>query len=123
MTRIRKFNTDLVEETAVSRPSADLLVSGDPQFCGWPFLNEGGISSGIWSATPGAHKMSRGEFTKEYFYILEGEVEITESGENPKIYKAGDLVVVEPNFRGIWRTLKPIKKHYFSIDLQSRTLS
>ena len=50
-------------------------------------------------------------------YILEGEVEVTDSETGDKIdFKTGDLVQFETGLKCIWNVKKPVRKHY-SFDL------
>ncbi len=53
----------------------------------------------------------------ETCYLLEGEVEVTDSTTGEKIkFKKGNLVQFEKGLNCIWNVKKPVKK-YFSFDL------
>jgi len=53
----------------------------------------------------------------ETCYILDGEVEVTDSETGEKIdFKTGDLVQFEKGLKCVWNVKKPIRKHY-SFDL------
>ena len=53
----------------------------------------------------------------ETCYILEGEVEVTDSDTGEKIeFTKGDLVQFEKGLKCVWNVKKPIRK-YFSFDL------
>ena len=50
-------------------------------------------------------------------YVLDGEVEVTDSETGEKInFKTGDLVQFEKGLKCVWNVKKPIRKHY-SFDL------
>ena len=53
----------------------------------------------------------------ETCYLLDGEVEVTNSKTGEKIqFKKGDLVQFEKGLKCIWNVKKPVRK-YFSFDL------
>ncbi|MEI2805146.1 cupin domain-containing protein [Albidovulum sp.] len=96
------------------RPEPDLLIEGAPEFMSWPLI-EARTMSGVWAASPGHHRVMRGEDLIESFYILEGEIELFEEGQAaPKRFGPGDLVVLEPGFRGSWKTISAMRKVYFT---------
>ncbi|MFC4625810.1 cupin domain-containing protein [Daeguia caeni] len=118
MSRLKGISTHELIATNVSRPDPARVLKGNPEFTTAPFYSSH-VQSGIWTATPGEHRVSRDEKTHEHFYILEGEIELEEEGSNEvRKFGAGDLVVIEPSFRGIWRTLKPVRKLYFTVHIQ-----
>lgn len=117
MSNLKSISTRVLGETVSSRPDAAMVLQGDPQFSTWPCF-QGPISSGVWMATPGEHKVERDTDTLEHFFILEGDIELHETGQSdPQYFSAGDLVVIKPNFRGIWRTLTTVKKIYFTVNV------
>lgn len=116
MSLLKKLNPYSLGDGIHSRPSEDIVLEGDPQFTAWP-SREDPVQVGVWAATPGLHAMQRDETTWEQFYLLEGEIEITEEGHPPRRFTAGDVVIIEPSFRGTWRTIAPVKKLYVSVQL------
>lgn len=46
----------------------------------------------------------------EFMVFLEGQVEITDSAGNSKVYGPGDMIVMPKGFTGTWRQLSPIRK-------------
>lgn len=116
MSLLKQFNPRSLGEGINSRPSKEVVLEGDPQFTSWPSQEEP-VQIGVWAATPGLHAMKRDGKTWEQFYLLEGEIEITEEGHSPRRFTAGDVVIIEPNFRGTWRTIAPVKKLYVSVQL------
>ena len=117
MSKLKYFRPSDAGEPVIDRPQPEKLLEGAPEFRSWPCADSGKVLTGIWSATPGMHKVERDESGLEQFYLLEGEVELTEEGGEPQRFGAGDLVVIEPNFRGTWRTISPVKKVYFFVEL------
>ena len=68
-------------------------------------------SWGTWSKETSEFDWSYGD--TETCYILEGEVEVTDSESGEKIdFKKGDLVQFEKGLKCIWNVKKPIRKHY-----------
>lgn len=117
MSRLKSVSTIDLSNGEVSRPDPAIVLKGDPEFTTWPFVSET-IHSGVWMATPGEHKVARDGSTLEQFYILEGEIELHEQGTDvARRYSAGDLVVIEPNFHGVWRTLSTVRKVYFTVNI------
>lgn len=96
-----------------SAPAAGMVIDGSPAFRTWPLV-EGANMTGVWAASPGHHQIIRDNGLFESFYILEGEMEMFEDGTpEPRRFGPGDLVVIEPGFRGSWKTLTPLRKVYF----------
>lgn len=116
MSLLRKIDIGNLGQGSVSRPSQEKLLEGNPEFTAWPTREEP-VQIGVWAATPGLHVMDRDEVTWEQFYLLEGEIEVTEEGQPPRRFRTGDIVIVEPKFRGTWRTVAPVKKLYVSVQL------
>lgn len=113
---LKQFSPHSLGEGVRSRPSESIVLEGTPQFTAWPNQDEP-VQVGVWAATPGLHRVKRDATTWEQFYLLEGEIEITEEGHRPRRFTAGDVVIIEPNFRGTWRTIAPVKKLYVSVQL------
>ncbi len=114
MNRLKHTAPSTAGPGLASRPDPEAVLEGAPEFTTWPCL-DGPVQSGIWAATPGLHRVSRDDSTFEQFYILEGEIELAEDGcDTPRRFGAHDLVVIEPGFRGTWRTITPVRKIYFT---------
>jgi len=94
-------------------PLPERLISGAPEFSTWAMdeSRSGQIKSGVWQATPGETRSIKGE-TFEFCHILEGVVEITEDGQPPVTYRAGDSFVMKPGFSGVWKTIVTVRKFY-----------
>ena len=117
MSKLKFFRPSTAGIPEFAAPAPDRVLEGNPQFSTWPLSEIGGVSTGIWGATPGSHRVERDGSLLEQFYLLEGEMELIEDGLPAQRFTAGDLVVIEPNFRGIWKTITPVKKVYFTNSL------
>lgn len=117
MSNLKYMNINTLGHGKVSMPAPDRLLEGEPEFTTWPLLDEG-ISTGVWGASPGYHRVIRDQTIIEAFLILEGEIELFEDG-NPESrhFGTGDLVVIRPGFTGSWRTLKAMRKVYCTATL------
>jgi len=74
------------------------------------------ISWGMWSKEVSEFDWSYGD--TETCYVLDGEVEVTDSETGEKIeFKKGDLVQFEKGLKCVWNVKRPIRK-YFSFDLK-----
>lgn len=94
-----------------STAAPEKLIAGNPSYKTW-LLDEsrgGSVASGIWEATPGTTKSAKGE-TFEFCHILQGVVELTETGKEPVTYRAGDSFIMKPGFTGTWRTIETVRK-------------
>ena len=60
------------------------------------------VRAGVWESTPGINRSIKGE-TWEFCLILSGVVELTEDGQSPMVYKAGDCFIMKPGYTGTWR--------------------
>ncbi len=76
-----------------------------------------GIESwGIWEKEKSIFDWSYSE--TETCYILDGEVEVTDSETGEKIdFKKGDLVQFPKGLNCVWNVKKPIRKYYNFGDL------
>jgi len=72
-------------------------------------------SWGTWNKEISEFDWSYGD--TETCYILDGEVEVTDSETGEKIeFKKGDLVQFEKGLTCVWNVKKPVRK-YFNFDL------
>jgi uncharacterized cupin superfamily protein len=94
-----------------SAPSETSVISGTPRFKSWN-LDEaaGGVSSGIWEATPGKWHFENDHW--EYCRILAGVSVITEEGSEPHTVKAGDSFILRAGFKGTWEVVETTRKDY-----------
>ncbi|MBX4971077.1 cupin domain-containing protein [Rhizobium binae] len=106
-------DVDKLPEPIGRKPSAGEKIEGDPNFRTWlqDLSFDGRVRTGIWEATPGLTHAIKDD-VYEYCLILQGVVEITENGGEPKVYCAGDSFLFKPGFRGTWRTIETVRKMY-----------
>ncbi|SFD95593.1 cupin domain-containing protein [Paracidovorax konjaci] len=105
------FPFDQLGEAREYRPPADRVIEGDIVCRNWDIdsSKDGAVRAGVWEATPGVNHSIKGE-TWEFCLILSGVVEITERGQEPRIFKAGDCFVMKPGYVGTWRTIETVRK-------------
>lgn len=96
-----------------SKAAADRLIAGDPSFKTWAqdVSRDDSVHTGVWEATPGESRSIKGE-TFEFCHILSGVVELTEAGQPPRIFRAGDSFVMKPGYVGVWKTIETVRKIY-----------
>ncbi|MBA8879593.1 cupin domain-containing protein [Phyllobacterium myrsinacearum] len=99
-----------------SKPTQERLISGNPSFRTWAqdASRDETVLTGVWEATPGETHSIKGT-TFEFCHILDGVVELTENGEEPVTYRAGDSFVMKPGFVGVWRTIETVRKIYVTV--------
>ena len=108
-----KLDLAPTSEPTHSKASADRLISGDPSFKTWAQdeSRNSTVHTGVWEATPGETRSIKGE-AMEFCYILSGVVELTEEGQPPRTFRAGDSFVMKPGYNGVWKTIETIRKIY-----------
>jgi uncharacterized cupin superfamily protein len=98
-------------EPEVGAPSAERIISGDPQFRIWNLEEaDGGIYAGVWEATPGKWRISYDEW--EYFNVLSGYSIVTEDGGEGVHLRTGDRMILRPGFNGTWEVVETTRKDY-----------
>ena len=105
------FKLDQLGETTEFRPPADRVLEGDIVCRRWDVdsAKDGKVSAGVFESTPGINRSIKGE-TWEFCLILSGVVEITEDGQAPVTYRAGDCFIMKPGYTGTWRTIETARK-------------
>lgn len=69
-----------------------------------------GFRTGFWAAQPGKADI---HYTKdELCTLLEGEVRLTDETGQTETYVAGDTFVIPKGFKGVWETVKPVRKFF-----------
>ena len=86
---------------------AERIVDGAPTFTSWDLEKsaDGKITAGIWEATPGSWRSSKGA-AWEFCHLVSGVVELTEDGKAPILLKANDVFTMRPGFTGTWRVTR-----------------
>ncbi|SDO69195.1 hypothetical protein SAMN05216303_102105 [Rhodoferax sp. OV413] len=105
------FNLDQLGEPREYRPPADRVIEGDIVCRNWDVdsAKDGQVRAGVFESTVGLNHSIKGE-TWEFCLILSGVVEITEAGQAPVTYKAGDCFIMKPGYIGTWRTIETVRK-------------
>ena len=98
---------------ASAGPAPELLLSGAPQQRDKRYYADltGQWTVGVWSSTP-YHRKTIPFPRHELMHILEGEVTITEDGQPPRTFKAGDTFVVPMGTPCDWKSTVDIRKFY-----------
>jgi uncharacterized cupin superfamily protein len=101
------------ELEASAGPAPELLLSGAPQQHDKQYFADltGQWTVGVWDSTP-YHRKTIPFPRHELMHILEGEVTITEDGQPPQTFKAGDTFVVPMGTPCDWKTTGYIRKIY-----------
>jgi uncharacterized cupin superfamily protein len=104
-------------EAKHGKPMPERLIAGAPAFRTWPLDASRGetVKTGIWEATPGEYHQIKGEMF-EFCHLLEGVIELTEKGEAPRIFRAGDSFVLKPGYVGVWKTIETVRKIYVVVE-------
>ena len=117
MPSIQLFSdTTPTPEYAFPRP--ERLVTGNPQRTTWHhFTNDSGeVFMGIWASEEGAWRIEMGLTEDEYFYVISGHGQlIAETGE-VREFIAGDAVIIPAGFKGTFRVIEKLTKHYVITD-------
>ncbi|QPA29864.1 DUF861 domain-containing protein (plasmid) [Brucella anthropi] len=108
------FNDLMLGNGEVTRPPPELVLEGNPVFTTWT-VDDQGLTTGVWEATPGMHFMQRDSSSQEVFTLTRGRIEITPEGGQPQQYGVGDTVILKGEFRGRWRTIETVRKIFVSV--------
>lgn len=108
------IDENLDVEGVVTTAPADDMTSGNPSTTMWTAYSGPvqSVISGIWESEKFEKKISRPSMV-EYFFILEGEIKLTDEDGNSEIFRPGQGVIVKPGFDGIWESLTKVRKHFF----------
>ena len=93
-----------------SRPAPEKVIAGDPVFTSWDIEERDGLYAGLWQSTPGLWRIAYEEW--EYCHILSGHSILTGDGGRVMSLRAGDSIVIEPGFRGVWEVIETTRKDY-----------
>lgn len=110
-----------VEQSPAEKPeerfvNPDILLEGNPLLQLWaPYLSASKkVKIGVMSGEPGVNRSAKNGML-EFCYMIEGEIELTEDGCEPKRYSAGDTFFMEDGYRGTWRTIETFRKIYVCV--------
>lgn len=76
---------------------------------------ETGMRAGVWQSEAGSWRVEITGYT-EFCVLKEGEVVVEEDDGTRYELKAGDALVMEDGFRGVWNVAKYVRKFYFISD-------
>jgi uncharacterized cupin superfamily protein len=93
-----------------TRPDPAKVVKGDPVHTTWNIDDRDGLYCGLWQSTPGAWRVSYGEW--EYVHILSGHSVLTDTAGNATDLRAGDSYIIRPGFEGVWEVIETTLKDY-----------
>lgn len=111
---IRKFGT--CDAPSVQPITEDLdwwhPVEGAPSMKTWieHQSEDGKYLTGYWEATPGSYRVRYD--VDEFIHLFEGKVTLTDDGQAPRSFSAGDTFVIEAGFDGIWKTEETVRKAF-----------
>lgn len=111
---IRKFGT--YDAPSVQPITEDLdwwhPVEGAPSMKTWieHQSEDGKYLTGYWEATPGSYRVRYD--VDEFIHLFEGKVTLTDDGQAPRSFSAGDTFVIEAGFDGIWKTEETVRKAF-----------
>jgi uncharacterized cupin superfamily protein len=71
---------------------------------------DGKILSGTWQATPGTYHASYTAY--EFVHLISGRIVITPDGGKSVEVGPGDAFTVDANFKGTWKIIEPVTKHF-----------
>lgn len=103
-------------EPKTRKPDPEKLIEGDPTYSSWPLdvARDGLVQTGIWESPPSANHSIKGE-TFEFCHLLEGVIELTEEGKEPRIFRKGDSFIMKPGYKGVWKTIETVRKIYVTV--------
>lgn len=87
-------------------------VEGSPSMTTWIEYSapDGSLIAGTWQATPGTYRAEYAAY--EFVHLIEGRIAITPDGGETVIMVPGDAFSVEANFKGEWKILEAVRKHF-----------
>ncbi len=71
---------------------------------------DGKVMSGTWRASVGTYHATYTDY--EFVHMIAGRIIITPDGGAPVEVGPGDAFVVEADFKGTWKILEPVTKHF-----------
>ena len=89
-----------------------IVTEGSPTMKTWALheASDGTMVAGYWEATPGTYHATYTAY--EFVVLIEGKIVITPDGGTPVTVQAGDAFVVEKDFKGTWKIVEKVRKHF-----------
>lgn len=87
-------------------------VSGDPSMKTWIEYKspDETMIAGWWEATTGTYYAEYASW--EFIHLIEGKVIITPDGGEAVEVGPGEAFIFEADFKGHWKIVEPVKKHF-----------
>lgn len=100
------------------QPSADRLVSGNPQRTTWSHYASADklLSCGVWACEVGAWKIRFAADKEEFFCVLEGKVRLWDEAGLAVVVSAGEAAVIPAGFVGRFEVLEAVRKYFVVLD-------
>lgn len=96
---------------SVEAIAPERLVEGAPtQRTSIDYERDENLFAGEWAADVGAWRVAYDEW--EFCHVIEGACELVSDDGVVQRFSAGDSFVIEPGFKGVWRVLRPMRKHF-----------
>ncbi|MFS8039280.1 cupin domain-containing protein [Xanthobacter sp. AM11] len=76
----------------------------------WYQDRTGAFSAGFWASEPSEIEVSYDE--DEFCVLVEGTVELTDASGHTETYEAGAAFLIPSGFKGIWKSVTPVRKFY-----------
>lgn len=71
--------------------------------------------AGMWESTAGSWNVNVAGYT-EFCVLLEGQVIIHDEAGNENVFNAGDSLVMEDGFKGVWHVPNYVRKYFFIVN-------
>lgn len=112
MTRPTILKFGAVEQAEAGDLPGWVVVEGRPtmQTAVQHTSEDGKVMSGTWRASPGTYHATYTDY--EFVHMIAGRIVITPDGGEPVEVGPGDAFVVEANFKGTWKIVEPVTKHF-----------
>jgi uncharacterized cupin superfamily protein len=112
MTRKTILKFGAVEHAEAGDLPGWIVVEGSPtmQTAVQHTTADGKVMSGTWRATPGTYHATYTDY--EFVHMIAGRIIITPDGGEPVEVGPGDAFVVEADFKGTWKIVEPVTKHF-----------
>ncbi|MDF1749555.1 MAG: cupin domain-containing protein [Alphaproteobacteria bacterium] len=97
-------------------PGADILIGPAPEQTAAELYEDatGQFSVGLWQSTPYSRKPVRYE-RYELMHLLSGSVTLTETGQSPQTFTAGETFLVPMGAEVDWVSTEDVRKIYCSV--------
>lgn len=93
-------------------PPRERVLSGEPRSRTWNAYEsaDGKTFGGVWESTPGSWRIAYDEW--ESCTLLAGRSIVTPDNGTPIELGAGDSLILEPGFTGVWTVVETTRKTY-----------